>query len=76
MNASLPVCLMIMPYGKKQVGAAQEGIAEIYFDVLWDRALRPAIELIEAEVRPTEQVRTSLRRPRSIAPPALSLPLS
>jgi hypothetical protein len=49
MNASLPVCFMIMPYGKKKVDAAQAGIAEIDFDMLWDRALRPAIELLGYE---------------------------
>jgi len=40
-----PVCFMIMPYGTKKTDApVGQGLAEIDFDALWDRALRPAIE--------------------------------
>src|SRR5215831_4369382 len=36
---------MVMPFGKKKTDApAGQGLAEIDFDALWDRAFRPAIE--------------------------------
>lgn len=45
MNAPRPVCFMIMPYGTKKTDAVPgQGVAEINFDALWDRALRPAVE--------------------------------
>jgi len=44
MSAPRPFCFMIMPYGRKKTDApAGQGVAEINFDVLWDKALRPAI---------------------------------
>ena len=45
MNTPRPVCFMIMPYGTKKTDAPTgQGLAEIDFDALWDRAFRPAIE--------------------------------
>jgi hypothetical protein len=42
-----PVCFMVMPYGVKKTDATPgQGPAEINFDVLWDRALRPAVEAL------------------------------
>lgn len=40
-----PICFMVMPYGIKRTNApVEQGVSEINFDALWDRALRPAIE--------------------------------
>ena len=50
MNAPRPVCFMIMPYGTKKTDAPPgQGVAEINFDTLWDKALRPAIEALGYE---------------------------
>ena len=39
------ICFMVMPFGKKKTDApVGQGLAEIDFDALWDRALKPAIE--------------------------------
>jgi len=39
------ICFMIMPFGKKKTDAPEgQGLAEIDFDALWDKALKPAIE--------------------------------
>ena len=39
------ICFMVMPFGKKKTDApAGQGVAEIDFDALWDKALKPAIE--------------------------------
>ena len=45
-NKLLPVCFMVMPFGKKKViGPTGEGAPnEIDCDALWDKAYRPAIE--------------------------------
>jgi len=44
-NDLRPVCFMVMPYKRKPVtGAAPGAPAEVDFDMLWERALRPAIE--------------------------------
>jgi hypothetical protein len=41
----IQVCFMIMPFGKKATGAEPgKGPAEIDFDTLWDKALRPMIQ--------------------------------
>ena len=41
----IPVCFMVMPFGKKTTNAeAGKGPAEIDFDALWDKALRPMIQ--------------------------------
>ncbi len=41
----IQVCFMIMPFGKKATGAEPgKGPAEIDFDLLWDKALRPMIQ--------------------------------
>jgi len=45
MTTPRPVCFMVMPYGTKKTDAPTgQGLAEIDFDALWDRAFRPAIE--------------------------------
>jgi hypothetical protein len=45
-----PVCFMVMPYGTKKTDAPTgQGLAEIDFDALWDRAFRPAIEALGYE---------------------------
>jgi tetratricopeptide (TPR) repeat protein len=45
MDELRPICFMIMPYGRKRTeGSARSVPAEIDFDALWDKALRPAIE--------------------------------
>lgn len=45
MNPPRSVCFMVMPYGTKKTDAPTgQGLAEIDFDALWDRAFRPAIE--------------------------------
>ena len=50
MTPPRPVCFMVMPYGTKKTGAPTgQGLAEIDFDALWDRALRPAIEKLGYE---------------------------
>lgn len=47
MGTLRPVCFMVMPYGIKKTDATPgQGPAEINFDALWDRALRPAIEAL------------------------------
>jgi len=39
------ICFMVMPFGKKKTDApVGQGLAEIDFDALWDRAFKPAIE--------------------------------
>jgi len=38
-----PICFMIMPYGKKATQADQ-GVAAVDFDALWDRAYAPVIK--------------------------------
>ena len=44
------VCFMITPYGTKKTDAPTgQGLAEIDFDALWDRAFRPAIESLGYE---------------------------
>jgi hypothetical protein len=41
----IQVCFMVMPFGKKPTGAEPgKGPAQIDFDALWDKALRPMIE--------------------------------
>jgi hypothetical protein len=41
----IQVCFMIMPFGKKSTGAETgKGPAQIDFDALWDKALRPMIQ--------------------------------
>ena len=41
----IQVCFMIMPFGKKATGAETgKAPAEIDFDALWDKALRPMIQ--------------------------------
>ncbi len=41
----IQVCFMIMPFGKKATGAEPgKAPAEIDFDALWDKALRPMIQ--------------------------------
>lgn len=41
----IPVCFMVMPFGKKLTNAeAGKGPAQIDFDALWDKALRPMIQ--------------------------------
>lgn len=45
-----PLCFMVMPYGRKKTDApAGTGPAEINFDALWDKALRPVIEQLGYE---------------------------
>lgn len=45
MDESRPICFAITPYGRKSTGAPTKGVpAEIDFDALWEKALRPAIE--------------------------------
>jgi hypothetical protein len=59
MNASTPrpVCFMVMPYNTKPTNAPPGGLAEINFDALWDRALRPAIaELGYEPVRADQEI--------------------
>jgi len=42
---TINVCFMVMPFGKKATGAEPgKGPAEIDFNSLWDKALRPMIE--------------------------------
>jgi tetratricopeptide (TPR) repeat protein len=42
---AIRVCFMVMPFGKKPTGAEPgKGPAEIDFNALWDKALRPMIE--------------------------------
>jgi hypothetical protein len=50
-NAPRPICFMVMPYGTKKTDAAPgtPPLGEINFDLLWDRALRPAIEQLGYE---------------------------
>ena len=39
------ICFMVMPFGKKKTDAPTgQGVAEIDFDALWDKAFKPAIE--------------------------------
>ena len=50
MNPPRSVCFMVMPYGTKKTDAPTgQGLAEIDFDALWDRAFRPAIETLGYE---------------------------
>ena len=53
-----PICFMVMPFGTKKTDApAGTGVAEINFDVLWDKALKPAIERLGyAPVRADQDV--------------------
>jgi hypothetical protein len=39
-----PICFMVMPFGKKDTGAAPPAPAKINFDALWEKAFRPLIE--------------------------------
>lgn len=49
-EAVRPVCFMVMPFGKKPTGEKQgAGPAEVNFNLLWDKALRPAIERLGYE---------------------------
>jgi len=39
------ICFMVMPFGRKKTDTPMgQGVTEIDFDELWDRAFRPAIE--------------------------------
>jgi hypothetical protein len=50
MNILRPICFMVMPYGTKRTDVPTgQGLAEIDFDALWDRAFRPAIESLGYE---------------------------
>jgi len=53
-----PICFMVTPYGRKKTDApAGQGPAEINYDALWDKALRPAIEALGYEpVRADQEV--------------------
>jgi len=46
MMRAQPICFMIMPYGTKptQQGAGSTAPPSVNFDLLWDAAIRPAIE--------------------------------
>jgi hypothetical protein len=39
-----PVCFMVMPFRRKDTGAAPPAPATVDFDALWEKALLPAIE--------------------------------
>src|SRR5690349_11866456 len=42
-----PLCFMIMPYGRKPTQApVGQGVAEVDFDALWERAYVPVIEAL------------------------------
>ena len=46
-NDLRPVCFMVMPFGRKPVSNARPGApADVDFDMLWDRALSPAIDAL------------------------------
>lgn len=48
--ASLPLCFMVMPFGRKPVvPAAENGVAEIDFDALWVKAFEPVIRQLGYE---------------------------
>jgi len=45
-----PLCFMIMPYGRKPTQApVGQGVAEVDFNALWDRAFVPVIETLGYE---------------------------
>ena len=45
-----PLCFMIMPYGRKPTQApVGQGVAEVDFNALWDRAYVPVIEALGYE---------------------------
>src|SRR5215471_1962810 len=45
-----PLCFMIMPYGRKPTQApVGQGVAEVDFNALWDRAFVPVIEALGYE---------------------------
>jgi tetratricopeptide (TPR) repeat protein len=45
MDELRPICFTIMPYGRKKTEQSSPSApAEVDFDALWDKALRPAIE--------------------------------
>jgi tetratricopeptide (TPR) repeat protein len=49
-NNAQPVCFMVMPFGTKPTGAKDgEGPAEVDFDLLWEKALAPAIRALNYE---------------------------
>lgn len=39
-----PICFMVMPFSKKDTGAAAPAPGKIDFDALWEKAFRPLIE--------------------------------
>lgn len=40
----LPICFVVMPFGLRETGAAPPAPARVNFDLLWERALQPALE--------------------------------